>query len=145
MPRESDRGRHTGLPGFNVFASGPSSFAFSFGNKRGMAMRTLIASCGVAAALMVLAVPARAGGDSAPVTVLIRAGTETKYAEVVKILKALDEARVGAVELEVPEPKAAGVSAVIRTRSDTPYKAVVRTLEALQRAGVRKVAISPKP
>jgi biopolymer transport protein ExbD len=108
-------------------------------------MRTVIASCIAAAAVTVLAVPARAGDESAPVTVTIRAGTETEYGEVVKVLKALDEARVGTVALGVAGPKAVGVSAVIRARSDTPYKAVVRALEALQGAGVRKATVSPKP
>jgi biopolymer transport protein ExbD len=66
-----------------------------------------------------------------------------KYAEVVKILNALGEAQVSAIQLETTGPQAPGVSAVIRARSDTPYQAVLRALEALQLAGVRKTTLSP--
>jgi biopolymer transport protein ExbD len=108
-------------------------------------MRTLIVSCLVAAAWAVLAVPVQAGGGSAPVKVVLHVSAETKYADVVKILKVLGQERVNGIELEIVEQQAAGVSAVIRARSDTPYKAVVGALEALQVAGVGKVMLSPEP
>ena len=74
---------------------------------------------------------------------MIRAGAETRYADVFKVLRALDEARVGAVTLDVSGPEKAAISANIRVRSDTPYSAVVRTVEALKGAGVGKTTLSP--
>src|SRR5438270_11211377 len=110
-----------------------------------MAMRTLLASSLVAVACAVHVVPARAEGDAPPLTVVLRAGTATQYAEVVSILKALREAHVSGIELESAAQQAAGVSAVIRAKRDTSYQAVVRALEALQSAGIRKAALSPQP
>jgi biopolymer transport protein ExbD len=110
-----------------------------------MAMRTLIASFLAAAAWTVLAVPVRAGDDSASVTVTLRASTETEYAEVVKILKALREAQVREIKLEIAGQQEPGVSAAVRARSGAPYKAVLKAVEALQGAGVRKATLNPEP
>jgi hypothetical protein len=65
---------------------------------------------------------ARSAGESAPVTVVLRASTQTKYAEVVKILKALGETRVSGIALKITGQQSAGVSAVIRARSDAPLQ-----------------------
>jgi biopolymer transport protein ExbD len=114
-----------------------------FGIERGMAMQTLIVSCLVAAAWAAPAVSVRAGGDSAPMTVVLRVNPAMKYAEVVKIVNALGEAHVSGIQLETAGPHAPGASAVIRARSDTPHQAVLRALEALHRAGVRKTTLTP--
>lgn len=108
-------------------------------------MRTLITSCLVVVASAVLAGLARAEGDSVPATIVLRAGPKTKYAEVVKILKALQEAQVSGIQVESAGQQTAGMSAVIRTRSDTPYKTVVRALEAMRSAGVRETMLIPEP
>ncbi len=106
-------------------------------------MKTLMASCLVAVAWAVLAGPARAAGDATSLTVVLRAGPETRYAEVVKVLNAAREAQVRGIELETAGRQAAGVSAVIRAKGDTPYQDVVRALEALQAAGVREATLKP--
>jgi biopolymer transport protein ExbD len=108
-------------------------------------MRTLIASCLVAAVWAVLGVPVRARDDSASVTVTLRASPEAKYADVVKILQALGKAQVSGIKLEIAAKQEPGVSAVVRARSDAPYKAVLKALEALQGAGVRQATLNPEP
>jgi biopolymer transport protein ExbD len=108
-------------------------------------MRMLLVSCLMAAVWAATAVPSRAEVGSTALTVVIRAGQETKYEEVVQVLRALADAKVARIEAEVDEQQKAGVSAVLRARCDASYKAVVTILETLHAAGVRKLMIATKP
>jgi biopolymer transport protein ExbD len=96
------------------------------------------------AAWVAVSVPAGAA-DAAPPTVLLRAGQETPYQEIAKVLKALAAAKVAKVEVETTDQQAPGVSAVIRAQADTPYKAVVRVMAALQAAGVGQATCGVQP
>jgi biopolymer transport protein ExbD len=108
-------------------------------------MRTLLASCLMAGACAVLGVPVTAGDESASVTVALRAGPATRYAEVVTIVAALREAQVRGIRLEIAGQQGPRVSAVIRARSDAPYSAVREALEALQGAGIRNATLDRAP
>src|SRR5262245_24324864 len=100
-------------------------------------MRTFVLSW-LVAALAVLGVQPRAAA-TAPLTVVLRASPDTRYADVARVIRNLALAQVATVELQVAEPGAAGVSAVLRASGDTPYRDVVETLRVLQCAGVRQV------
>ncbi len=108
-------------------------------------MPSLIASCLFVAVWTVNACPVRADGDSAPVTIVLRVKPATEYADVLKVLKSLDTAQVGSIELEIAGQEEAGVSAVIRAKNDSRFAAVLKALEALQGAGVRKATLMPEP
>src|SRR5258708_9914822 len=59
--------------------------------------------------------------DVESLTVVIRAGKNTRYADVVNVFEALADSKVAKIETEFGGRQTTGVSAVIRARSDTPY------------------------
>lgn len=107
-------------------------------------MRMFLILCFVTASLSDFSAPVRAAGDSTPITVVIRANSETKYSEVVNVIDALRENRVGRVQLEMTEPQSSEMSAIILAGSDTSFKTVAAVLEALQKAGLRKVRLDSR-
>jgi RNA polymerase sigma factor (sigma-70 family) len=82
-------------------------------------------------------------GGLADVSVVLRAGKETKYQHVENVLEALKKLKVGKLKVEIVGP--IGVSAVIQAPGKTPYAAVEKVIEALKGAGVEKVDCAVDP
>jgi RNA polymerase sigma factor (sigma-70 family) len=77
------------------------------------------------------------------VSVVLRAGKETKYQKVASVLEALKKLQVTRVSLEASDPP--GITALVRAPGKTEYVTVQKVFEALKAGGVQHIEFGVDP
>src|SRR5262249_5511343 len=115
------------------------------GFKQGKAMQAAFVPSLVLAAWAAVAGPERAAAGPESLTVVLQAGKDTPYEEIVKVIKPLTAAKGTRSQLKGIGRQTPGVTAVLRASGNTPYRAVVEAVEALRSAGVRTIQFGSTP